>query len=147
MKQSSLKEFLEFAKMKNENKDNEKFAEGETSDVEKNPDDKSREATIMEVFYGFCHMKEYIHDVVKAKDGKLKAMKRIDDNRIDALVKIVKSQDQRIRFLENTHKKYIEGDRNEILEINKQLYGNENRKNTNKAVNKLKKLRITTITQ
>ena len=66
-------------------------------------------------------------------------MKRIDDNRIDALIKIVKSKDQRIRLLENAHKKYKEGDLNEIMEINKQLYGNENRINTNKAVNELKK--------
>ena len=55
-------------------------------------------------------------------------MKRIYDKRIDALVKTIKSQDTRIRHLENTHKKYMEGDLNEILEINKQLYGNENRK-------------------
>ena len=96
MKQPSIKEFLEFAKMKNENKDNEKFAEEEKSEVEKNPDNKSREATIMEVFNGICHVKEYIHSIVKANDDKWKAMKRIDDKRIDALVKTIKSQDTRI---------------------------------------------------
>ena len=115
MKQPSLKEFLQFAKMKNDIKETEKIGDEEFS--EKNPDDTTREAKIMEVFYGICHMKECIHSVVKANDDKWKAMKRIDDNRIDALVKIIKSQDQRIRLLENTHKKYIEGDLNEILEL------------------------------
>ena len=93
----------------------------------------------MEVFQGICHIKEYIHSVVKANDDKWKTMKRIYDNRINALTKIVKSQDHRIRLLETAHKKYKEGYLNEILEINRQLYGNENRKHTNKAVNELKK--------
>ena len=57
----------------------------------KNPEDKSSEASIMEVFYGICHIKEHIPSVVKANDDKWKAMKRIDDNRIDALIKLMKS--------------------------------------------------------
>ena len=104
----------------------------------KNPEDKSRKASIVEVFYGICHIKEYIHSVVKANDDKWKTMKRIDDNRINALTIIVKSQNHRIRLLETAHKIYKEGDLNEILEINRQLYGNENRQHTNKAVNELK---------
>ena len=137
MKQPSLKEFLEFTKLKSDEKESEKIEEEEFS--AKNPEDKSSEASIMEVFYGICHIKEHIPSVVKANDDKCKAMKRIDDNQINALTKIVKSQDHRIRLLETAHKKYKEGDINEIMEINKQLYSNENRKNTNKAVNELKK--------
>ena len=70
MKQPSLKEFLEFAKQKNDEKESEKIEEEEFS--AKNPEDKSREASIMEVFYGICHVKEYIHPVVTANDDKWK---------------------------------------------------------------------------
>ena len=72
----------------------------------RNPEDKSREASIMKVFYGICHIKEYIHDVVKVNDDKWKVIRRVDDNRMNALTKIVKSQDHRISLLETAHKKY-----------------------------------------
>ena len=35
-----------------------------------NPEDKSREASIMEVFYGVLHLEERIHQVKKANDEK-----------------------------------------------------------------------------
>ena len=110
MKQPSLKEFLQFATTKNKEAEKEKIEEEEFS--EKSPEDKSRTAIIMEVFYSICQVKEFIHSVVKANDDKWKAMKRIDDKRIDALVKTIKSQDTRIRHVENTYKKYMEGDLN-----------------------------------
>ena len=74
MKQPSLKEFLQFAKLKIDEKENEKMEEEEFA--ARNPEDKSREASIMEVFYGICHIKEHIHSVVKANDDKWKAMKQ-----------------------------------------------------------------------
>ena len=48
-------------------------------------------------------------------------IKRIDDNTIEAIIKLTKAQDHWIRFLENILKKYTEGDLNEVFEINKQL--------------------------
>ena len=84
----------------------------------KDPKDKSREASIMEVFLGVCHMEERIHEAIKANDEKWKVLKRIDDNRIAALTKMVKSQGARIRTLENAHKKVMEGNLNEIMKIN-----------------------------
>ena len=52
---------------------------------------------------------------------------------------MVKSQGNRIRILENAHKKVMEGNLNEIMEINRQIYGGEFKKITNKAENELKK--------
>ena len=105
----------------------------------KDPEDKSREATIMEVFLGVCHIEERFHEAIKANDEKWKASKRIDDKRIAALTKMVKSQGNIIRTLENAHKKVMEGNLDEIMEINRQIYGGEFKKITNKAENELKK--------
>ena len=68
MKQPSLKEFLEFTKTKINAKEKEKMEEEEFAP--QNPEDKSREASIMEVFYGSLHLEKRIHQVVKAKDDK-----------------------------------------------------------------------------
>ena len=94
--------------MKNEDKEKEKIEEEEFS--EKNPEDTSREATIMEVFYGICHMKEYIHEVIKVNDKKWMAIKRIYGKRMDAIIKLTKAQDSIIRTLENIAKRFSGGD-------------------------------------
>ena len=52
---------------------------------------------------------------------------------------MVKSQGARIRTLENAHKKVMEGNLNEIMEINRQIYGGEFKKVTNKAEQELRK--------
>ena len=91
------------------------------------------------MFYGALHLEERIHQVVKANDDKWKIIKRVNNNRISALTEMVRTQDHRIRLLETGHKKYREINLEEILEINRQLYENENRKQTNKAVNEFKK--------
>ena len=75
----------------------------------------------MEVFLGVCHIEERFHEAIKANDEKWKASKRIDDKRIAALTKMVKSQGARLRTLENAQNKVTEGNLNEIMEINKQI--------------------------
>ena len=45
----------------------------------------------------------------------------------------------RSQTLENAHKKVMEGNLNEIMEINRQIYGGDFKKVTNKAENELKK--------
>ena len=47
------------------------------SDWDKDPESDSREATVREMFYGFCHMKEFIHQEIKKNDKKWKALTRI----------------------------------------------------------------------
>ena len=59
----------------------------------KDPEDKSREASIMEVFLGVCHIEERFHQAIKANDEKWKVVKRVDNNRISALTRMVKAQD------------------------------------------------------
>ena len=120
MKQPSLKEFMEISKKKLSEKEKEAVAEEDLSDWDKNQEDDSREATVRQMFHGICHMKEYIHQEIKKNDEKLKALKRIVKKRMDAIIKLTKAQDSRIRTLENVIKKYSEGDLNEIYEINKQ---------------------------
>ena len=113
--------------------------EDEDYNPPRNNKDKSREASILEVFTGFCHMEERFDQMLKANDEKWKILKRVDSNRINALTRLVKSQDKRIGVLETAHKKYQKGNLDEIMEINRQIYGNENRKQSNKAVGELKK--------
>ena len=93
----------------------------------------------LEVFNGFCHMEERFHQAIKANDEKWKVVKRIDENRIVALTKMVKSQANRLRQLETSHKKLMEGNLQEIMEINNKIYGGDFKKATNKAENDLKK--------
>ena len=119
MKQPTLKEFVQITKKKITEQEE---IEEDSFFNQKDPKDKSREATSLEVFLGFCHMEERFHDAIKANDEKWKAMKRIDENRIVALTRMVRSQANRIRLLENSHKKTMEGSLPEILEINKQIY-------------------------
>ena len=138
MKQPSIKEFVQFTKKKAEEKES---AEKEEEHYfnQKDPEDKSREATIMEVFHGICHIEERFHQAIKANDEKWKAAKRIDEKRIVALTKMVKSQGNRLTLLETTHKKVMKGNLTEIMEINRQIYGGEFKKTTNKAENELRK--------
>ena len=51
----------------------------------KNPEDKSREASILEVFTGMWHTEERFDQMLKANDEKWKILKRVDTNRINAL--------------------------------------------------------------
>ena len=92
-----------------------------------------------EVFHGICHIEERFQQAIKANDEKWKVSKRIDEKRIVALTKMVKSQANRLRLLENSHKKVMEGNLTEIMEINRQIYGGEFKKSTNKAENELRK--------
>ena len=82
----------------------EEEAEKNLTDWDEDHEDNSREATIRDTFYGFCHMKEYIQEVITANDKKWMALKRIDGKRMDAIIKLTKAQDSRIRNL----KKYCE---------------------------------------
>ena len=136
MKQQTLKEFVQFTKKKITEKEE---MEEDQFFNQRDPEDKSREATTLEVFHGFCHMEERFHQAIKANDEKWKVVKRIDENRIVALTRMVRSQANRLRLLESSHKKVMEGNLTEIMEINKQIYGGEFKKVTNKAENELKK--------
>ena len=85
------------------------------------------------------NIEERFHQAIKANNEKWKAAKRIDEKRIVALTKMVKSQNNRLRLLETAHKKVMEGNLTEIMEINRQIYGGEFKKTTNKAENELRK--------
>ena len=134
MKQPTLKEFAQFTKKKIDEKE---VMEEEHFFNQKDPEDKSREATSLEVFNGFCHMEERFHQAIKANDEKWKVVKRIDENRIVALTRMVKSQANRLRQLETSHKKLMEGNLQEIMELNNKIYMGDFRKATNKAKNDL----------
>ena len=83
-------------------------------------------------------MEERFHDAIKTNDNKWKAIKRIDENRIGALTKMVKSQAKRITQLETSYKKLMEGSLTEVIEISRQINGGELKKATNKAENELR---------
>ena len=68
MKQPSIKEFDQFAKKKIGEKEME-----ENQFPPKDPEDKSRETSIMEVFLGVCHIEERFHGAIKANNEKWKA--------------------------------------------------------------------------
>ena len=101
LKQPTLQEFASFTKKKI-------TAQEENEEISflnaKDPNDKSREATSLEVFSGFCHMEERFHEAIKANDNKWKAIKRVDENRIGALTKMVRSQAKRLTQLETSYK-------------------------------------------
>ena len=56
-----------------------------------------------------------------------------------ALTRMVRSQANRLRLLETSHKKLMEGNLTEIMEINNKIYGGDFKKATNKAENELRK--------
>ena len=97
MKQITLREFMSIAKKKDIEKKKEEEVEDAFSDWAKDPGDNSRPATLRETFYKFCHMKEFIHQAIKENDQKWIAMRIIDNNRMDAILKLNKSQDNRIK--------------------------------------------------
>ena len=88
---------------------------------------------------GSATWKKEFHQAIKANDEKWKVVKRIDENRIVALTRMVRSQANRLRLLETSHKKLMEGNLTEIMEINNKIYGGDFKKATNKAENELKK--------
>ena len=135
LKQPTLQEFASFTKKKI-------TAQEENEEISflnaKDPNDKSREATSLEVFSGFCHMEERFHEAIKANDNKWKAIKRVDENRIGALTKMVRSQAKRLTQLETSYKKLMEGSLTEVMEILRQINGGEFKKTTNIAENDLR---------
>ena len=87
---------MQIAKTKIVSKEKDEM-EDEDYNPPRNNEDKSREASILEVFTGFCHMEERFDQMLKANDEKWKILKRVDTNRINALTKLVKSQDKSSR--------------------------------------------------
>ena len=75
MKQPTLKEFAQITQKKIDEKE---VMEEENFFNQKDPEDKFRKATSLEVFNGFCHMEERFHQAIKANDEKWKVVKRID---------------------------------------------------------------------
>ena len=63
LKQPSLNQFLQFTKLRIDGKGKDKMEEEELAP--RNPEYKSREASIMEVFYGALHLEGRINQVVK----------------------------------------------------------------------------------
>ena len=115
MKQTTLREFISIAKKKEIEKQKEDEVEDAFSDWAKDTEDNSRPATVRETFYEFCHMKEFIHQVITENDQKWIAMRQMDNNRMDAILKLNKGQDNRIKVLEKVIKNFSEGDLNEIF--------------------------------
>ena len=103
LKQLSLKEFMQIAKTTIVSKEKDEMEDKDYNPPRSNKD-KSREASIFEVFTGFCHMEEIFDQMLNANDEKWKILKRVDTNRINALTRLIKSQDKRIRVLETAHK-------------------------------------------
>ena len=112
--------------------------ENASSDWEKDPKDNSRAALVRETFYEFCHMKEFVHQALKENDQKWIAMRHINNNRMDAILELNKTQDNGIKVFEKVIKNYSEGDLNKFFEIQNQLKSKDKRA-VNKAMNEMNK--------
>ena len=107
MKQTTLKEFMEISKKKEVEKEKEEEVDKAFKDWDKDPEDTSRAATMRETFYEFCHMKEFVHQVIKENNQKWIATRRIDNNRMVAILKLNKAQDNRIKVLEKSSRNIL----------------------------------------
>ena len=106
---------MEISKKKEAEKEKEDEVDQAIKDWGKDPEDSSRLATVRETFDQICHIKEFIHQALKEDDQKWRSMRRIDNERIDAIIRLNRAQDNRIKVLEKVAKNYSEGDLKKYL--------------------------------